>query len=144
MGLNTYDFFISIENYYGKSKNPIIKEVTKNYIERTYKQNALKNLLVAVYRSHRSAWGFPDVAAVEIAHDKFMKSGSNNLKESKTVEYKNPIKPLTDEELIQSEEGGARYNFKELLGKITIIATEQSSKHDPDKMKEAKEELKQC
>ena len=129
MGLSKDRFFQQIHEYYGDHKNKIVMQITKEYILRTYKPESLRKLLNAIYRTHRSSWGYPDVAAIELAHDKFLKSDGVELKTKKeTREYKSPIQPLTDEELIEAEESGAREKWEKMLENNTEKATETDKK----------------
>lgn len=135
----TYDnFFTTVKAYYGENKNREVMAVTESYIKQSYQQKALLKLLNAIYRTHRSSWGYPDVAAVELAHDKFMKSDSVDLKESKVKVYQSPIPELTDEEISELQDGDLRKKWLDILTNAAGKATERL---DPEKMEEVKREL---
>ena len=133
-------FFTQIHQYYGDHKNKIVMTITQQYILRSYKPQSYRKLLNAIYRTHRSSWGYPDVAAIELAHERFMKSDSYDLKKKDVSQYHYDLS-ITDEEWKDGLPG------MEMLKKAVEIEAdkkqvqENKDKLDPEKMKEIKKQL---
>jgi hypothetical protein len=117
--LTKESFFKEIRDYYGDHENKKVMRVTEAYVEKLYSESNYRDLLSAVYRSHPSSWGYPDVAAIESAHEKFMRS-NRNLKIHENTEWRSPIQPLTDEERAEAEKmrGNWESFLDEVVGKV--------------------------
>lgn len=109
---------LDLIDYYKKHTSEFVQDITVGYIKSNYPENSYKKLHLAILKSHPHSWGFPDVSAIETAVDRFMKSENTTLKNKKEVkEYHTPIKPLTDEELIELDESDARDKWKYMINK---------------------------
>ena len=135
MGLSKDVFLQQIHEYYGDHKNKIVMQITKEYIMRTYKPESYKKLLNAIYRTHRSAWGYPDVAAIESAHERFMKSDSYDLKKKDVSEYHQDFS-ISDDEWRDGFAGMDALKNAVMIGKVEH---EQNDKLDNEKLQEIKE-----
>lgn len=108
------------------------------YIKTTYPEKALDKLRIAILKTHRYSYGFPDVSAIETAHEKIMKIDSYNLKKKEVKAYSEDLH-ISDEEWEKGLPG------MEALKNAVKIENEKRDKEnviDKEKLKEVKEELK--
>lgn len=142
MGSITYNiFFQKINEYYGENKNKTVNQITQAYIKKTYPEKALGRLLVAIYKTHRSSWGYPDVAAVEIAHEKFIKSDKADLKRKQINEYKEDLH-ITDEEWKAGGQWMDKLKQAVEIGFNEKINERENNRLYPDVMDNVKMELR--
>ena len=137
MGITYNLFFQKINEYYGENKNKTVNQITQAYIKKTYPEKALGRLLVAIYKTHRSSWGYPDVAAIEIAHEKFIKSDKADLKRKQINEYKEDLH-ITDDEWKAGGEWMDKLKQAVEIGKIEV---QKENVIDPEIMEKVKREL---
>ena len=137
----TYNlFFQKINEYYGENKNKTVNQITQAYIKKTYPEKALGRLLVAIYKTHRSSWGYPDVAAIEIAHDKFIKSDKADLKRKDVREYREDLH-ITDDEWKKGFHGMEVLKKAVEIGFNEKISERENIRLDPEIMDSVKREL---
>ncbi len=129
----------ALEKYYKKHSSEYVQVMTMSYVSDTYNQRHFNSLKFAILKSHPHSWGFPDVSAIETAHERFMKSGNKDLTENKTSVWRNPIPKLTAQE--QEESKRIRRGWNELLEKTK----NEKDVHELDKKKlnETKKELQE-
>lgn len=135
-----YDkFFKSIIEYYGEHENKTVTTMTKQYVQKKFKINQLSEIKAAIFLSHPSSWGFPDIAVMEKAYQLYKK---DKLQVEKIISYPefNQDLSISDEEWKQGFKGMEA--LKKAVHSEEMKKTITPTRIDRAKLEEVKEELK--
>ena len=101
----------SLIRYYKEHQSDYVQKVAIRYIQSQYDQMYYEQLLQAILKSHPFNYGFPDVAAIEEAHDKMYKRDGVSIRKPKPKsEWSQEEKPLTEEERQEAEANREKWN----------------------------------
>lgn len=109
------EFKTGLVKYYGEHQSGHVTKVTLKYVESNFDKAKYPALMQEIMKSHPFNYGFPDVAAIESAHDRYFKKDGKSIRKTKisTETWQSDIKPLSDDERKQAESN--RNKWKDLV-----------------------------
>jgi hypothetical protein len=127
MAIDIKEFNRMLTEYYSEHVNEYVKNMTLQYVDKTYNKNKLGYLFTAIIKSHTFKYGYPDVSAIEKAHNLYTKNGGNDLRNPGSHnEWKVKSKPLTEEDRKSAKAEHDRFlEFSKKISADKVVKKEQ-------------------